>query len=84
MRENANRRDWHEEIRGHLRGLGLSAEREDELVEELAAHLVACYDELRTRGLGADAARAQGWKGRETGACGSRVRGRAKGEAGEK
>jgi putative ABC transport system permease protein len=49
--------DWHTEIRSRIAPLGLPAARENELVEELAAHLAACYDELRARGLSDQAAR---------------------------
>ena len=51
--------DWHEEIRRRLEVLRLPAARETNLVDELAAHLSAHYDELLTRGLSAEAARAE-------------------------
>ncbi len=45
--------DWKPEIRRRLEGLGLEPAREAEIVEELAAHLDDCYEELLAGGAGA-------------------------------
>ncbi|TAM83436.1 MAG: ABC transporter permease [Acidobacteria bacterium] len=42
--------EWHEEIRSHLAELELEPTREAEIVEELALHLEACYNELVSDG----------------------------------
>jgi predicted permease len=48
--------DWTQETRQRLEGLGLSATREAEIVEELAQHLEDCYDELLAGGTTAEEA----------------------------
>jgi putative ABC transport system permease protein len=50
--------DWRAEVRRRLAALDLPPAREADLVEELAADLADRYDELRARGLPADAANA--------------------------
>jgi predicted permease len=51
--------DWRAEVRRRLEGVELPPARHADLVEELAAHLADRYDELRARGVTAEAAEAE-------------------------
>src|SRR5262249_31999562 len=51
--------DWPAEVRARVRDLGLTPEREADVVDELAHHLAEREIELRAQGLGADDARRQ-------------------------
>lgn len=55
---NEQRPNWQRYVREHLPALGLRAERELEIVEELAAHLEAAYEQARANGAPDEEARA--------------------------
>jgi predicted permease len=51
--------NWRDHVRSHLPPLDVAAERESEIVEELAVQLESTYDKARARGAGEDEARQQ-------------------------
>ncbi len=51
--------DWKQYVRNHLPPVGLSPEREMEVVEELAVHLASAYEEALSAGKTDDEARAR-------------------------
>ncbi len=54
--------NWNQIVRARLAALRLPPERESEIVEEIALHLEAAYDEARAKGLSEDAAQARTWQ----------------------